>query len=437
MEKSKGIIILHGFMGSQLFAAEDIRDENKKIKFAKNERLWVYNPLMDGCFKVSWNPHKSLLPDADNRFEEDDRIEALACDYLGKSVNRITTAGIDDKQFGDYGADGEYGATNLYTDIVVRLKELFGDENVTFLNYDWRKGVEYASLNLKEIIDAIAKKYDAVYIVAHSMGGLVAIDYINKSKYAPKIRLITLGTPFFGAPKALYILNTGKAFPINFGMKALLKIGKNIRAGYDLLPTSDYMVNSLYLKMRQKIFQRNYRTSGAMHLVSDGMETPDAIGTAAFLKSDESGLNTFLLNQSYNLHKNLNALEAFNGMEYSCALVGYGKPTMTEVVIEKSLFYGANAFFNKRLLKSEVEYSSSATNDGDGTVPLVSSTMGGKIKAEKLFYMHELHSGLAHGKASIDFVAAKIENWDNPSNLNYSEKKVAVGFAENTENTKA
>lgn len=411
MSITTGIIILHGIMGSQLFAAEDIRNSRNKIQFKKNERLWIYNPLMDGCFKITWSPDKSLLPEADNRFDEDDKIEALACDAFGKSVNSITTSGINDKQFGDYGKDGQYGTVNLYTDIVLKLKSVFGDDNATFLNYDWRKGVENAVSDLKNDMDSIAERYDIVYIVAHSMGGLVAINYIKNSQYAKKIRLITLGTPFWGAPKALYILNTGKAFPINFGMKALLKIGKNIRSGYDLLPTSDYLNKRPYLTVQQKNLQFSYIASQTAHIISEGRETLDENSTPLFLKSDESGLNKYLLEQSSDFHKSLSALEIFNNMEYSCALVGYGKPTMTEVVLEKKAFYSANSFFRNKLLKNEAVYLGNNTDDGDGTVPLISSTMDNKIKKEKLAYLKELHNGLAHSNAAIDFVVAKIKDW--------------------------
>jgi hypothetical protein len=52
-----------------------------------------------------------------------------------------------------------------------------------------------------------------VNIVAHSMGGILARRYILDNPQSHSVsRLITVGTPWLGAPKAIYTLETGKFF---------------------------------------------------------------------------------------------------------------------------------------------------------------------------------------------------------------------------------
>jgi triacylglycerol esterase/lipase EstA (alpha/beta hydrolase family) len=48
--------------------------------------------------------------------------------------------------------------------------------------------------------------------MAHSMGGLVTQAYISYAPYAEKVaRAITLGTPYWGAPKSHTALLSGKS----------------------------------------------------------------------------------------------------------------------------------------------------------------------------------------------------------------------------------
>ncbi len=92
---------------------------------------------------------------------------------------------------------------NLYDEFIdngyVAEKDLFT------LPYDWRNSNVDNSKLLKDKIDEVKEKVDwpKVDIVAHSMGGLLAREYIESDYYNNDIdQLITLGTPNRGAPEA-------------------------------------------------------------------------------------------------------------------------------------------------------------------------------------------------------------------------------------------
>lgn len=64
---------------------------------------------------------------------------------------------------------------------------------------------------LKEIIEKerTLNPYSNFYIIAHSMGGLVATEFIRQGNGHLIDKLITLSTPFLGAPQAAYMFETG------------------------------------------------------------------------------------------------------------------------------------------------------------------------------------------------------------------------------------
>jgi pimeloyl-ACP methyl ester carboxylesterase len=105
---------------------------------------------------------------------------------------------------------------HTYDDLSKGLQKngYFADSRLFALPYDWRdSNVETARL-LKAKIEEIKKKehWPKVDIVAHSMGGLVAREYIEGDDYRDDIdQLITLGTPHNGAPEGYVMWEGGEA----------------------------------------------------------------------------------------------------------------------------------------------------------------------------------------------------------------------------------
>jgi pimeloyl-ACP methyl ester carboxylesterase len=94
-----------------------------------------------------------------------------------------------------------------YAKMIFRLR---ADYDLLVLPYDWRRSVTHTALNLPALLDdALANSpFDSVTLVGHSMGGLVAFDYLthpNTQAHAERRvkRCITLGAPFKGTLEAL------------------------------------------------------------------------------------------------------------------------------------------------------------------------------------------------------------------------------------------
>jgi pimeloyl-ACP methyl ester carboxylesterase len=86
--------------------------------------------------------------------------------------------------------------------------------------YDWRKSNVETALALKDYVGCVKIFYPnkKVDIVAHSMGGLVSRRYVldNPGDHGVE-KLITIATPFLGAPKAIHALETGVFIAPAFG----------------------------------------------------------------------------------------------------------------------------------------------------------------------------------------------------------------------------
>ncbi len=77
--------------------------------------------------------------------------------------------------------------------------------------YDWRRGVPVAAKGLEALVNEVLKETSAkhVVLVAHSMGGLVTQNYIEEGGADKVSRALTIGTPYWGAPKSLIALMNG------------------------------------------------------------------------------------------------------------------------------------------------------------------------------------------------------------------------------------
>lgn len=84
--------------------------------------------------------------------------------------------------------------------------------------YDWRRGVDPD--NARAIDEAVDKAlansggHDRVILVAHSLGGLVARDYVAGAGRGKVAALVAVGTPWLGAPKTARALLWGYSFDV-------------------------------------------------------------------------------------------------------------------------------------------------------------------------------------------------------------------------------
>jgi hypothetical protein len=76
-----------------------------------------------------------------------------------------------------------------------------------------------------------------VAIVAHSMGGLLARHICGRDDIGSLVRFVlTLGTPFYGAPKAAILLARGEGAPMPLPRRRLTDLARTLPSVYHLLP---------------------------------------------------------------------------------------------------------------------------------------------------------------------------------------------------------
>jgi len=143
-------------------------------------------------------------------------------------------------------------------------RELGNDHDVRFFAYDWRMDIEQVANRLESAVNEALVKSGAgrVDLVVHSMGGLVAKQMLTRTngqgqRYnEQKVRrMIFIGTPHFGAPKATLgpfgALDDFLKFGGWVGLhpRVVGYVAQNMAAAYQLLPsrplTSAYAVLSV------------------------------------------------------------------------------------------------------------------------------------------------------------------------------------------------
>lgn len=103
------------------------------------------------------------------------------------------------------------GELDIYNGAATFLDTIAPDRWDTY-TYDWRRAVSVSVAGLDAAIDALLDDTGAtrVVLMAHSMGGLVSRAYIDDPAHADKVsRFLTLGTPYWGAPKTHFALLGG------------------------------------------------------------------------------------------------------------------------------------------------------------------------------------------------------------------------------------
>jgi pimeloyl-ACP methyl ester carboxylesterase len=133
---------------------------------------------------------------------------------------------------------------------VLRARFLEDRDAIVEFPYDWRLSNEYTARRLKRtvepLLDARRHAYPAarLVLVGHSMGGLVARYYaecLDERKLTR--RVVTIGTPYQGAVKALSVLGNGYA---ELGPKKFHvgELARSLPSVAELLPTYDCLASA-------------------------------------------------------------------------------------------------------------------------------------------------------------------------------------------------
>ncbi|MEZ4731836.1 MAG: hypothetical protein R3E79_32345 [Caldilineaceae bacterium] len=114
--------------------------------------------------------------------------------------------------------------------------------------YDWRKSNAENATLLADYVGCIQKFYPevAIDILAHSMGGLLARRYLLDNPTAPAKRVITVGSPWLGTPKAILTLETGEFlgaganFALNLSNQEVKTLTRYFPGFHELLTSQAY-----------------------------------------------------------------------------------------------------------------------------------------------------------------------------------------------------
>jgi hypothetical protein len=217
------VIVLPGLMGSEL------------VDTASNEVLWG---LSDPRWYVSaWTGGRSLR-----------RLAVTDEDRAGGG--RIRATGL----LSAPAAAPVFHGAEPYTRLLAGVRRVAAHPDaVLAFPYDWRLSVEHNARQLAAVAERHLDRWrrhpywgprpvdpDDVRLsfVAHSMGGLVARQYIENSADPDTVRtVITLGTPFYGAVKAAFTLSTGHGAVPPLPRRRLRALARTLPGLHDLLPS--------------------------------------------------------------------------------------------------------------------------------------------------------------------------------------------------------
>lgn len=240
-------------------------------------------------------------------------------------------------------------------------------ENVDFwvYPYDWRKDLKIIARDLDKLITQTGASQ--VYIVAHSLGGLVAREYISDPTRAERVkRAVIVGTPFLGTPESFYSLLEGGCIskplwgaiclpPNKQVVKALVT---NYPSFYQIMPSEAYFTVK----------------GGGFYALDDKVDvtgkcpSPSCLSfNKTYVASIASNLNQELATKAYQFHSSLDAPSSWNGVPVDIVGGVYGNETIAGV----RQYSRYSWEFRQEVTIREPR----VTSQGDGTVTLLSVKM--------------------------------------------------------------
>lgn len=324
---------------------------------AKEKRAVIFLPGMVGS-GLGWNSEMYWTPDIG---EIDEDLRRLLLDANGNSIDTVAARRpIDDFYKKIQDALLQHDAND----------DSIADLDVYIFPYDWRLDNDIHARNIEEFINDM--NIDKVSIVAHSMGGVVASKFIANGNSDRVDKLITIGTPHLGAPKSLYVFETGNLIGgINdwFVSNGLKRLAPNMSSAYQLLPNTEYFSYAAPYYI-QKITDRGLFRSPKV----EKLTSYDA--SKQFLR-DRSWGNHYLIDKMAQFHQDISTSSTLNSVD-SYIIVGYNSGTQG---IIKQKFHKDGSF----------DSSDFEPINGDGTVPLASGTLGGRIEKEERFLGYDYY----------------------------------------------
>ena len=275
------------------------------------------------------------------------------------------------------------------------------NEDFFLFPYDWRKDISLTASLLDQKINEIKIQTGSpkVDIVAHSMGGLVARNYISDAGRATKVRkLFTLGVPHLGSVKFLKAIKFGDClfldfdpFCLSIAPSEVRDVIQNMVSGYELAPSQKYFD---FYNGQDNNHPYPYKTeSGALNY----NQIKSLLTTLNF--------NTSLFNLSEAFHTLDNSLFNTNGVDVT-VVAGSGQKTLGQIIEEKRISLLGIPYIHEDMINI----------NGDGTVPLFSASLNDPSKnlslfnSAKVFYTNQEHGNLVSSGPALNLVKNILNN---------------------------
>lgn len=127
-------------------------------------------------------------------------INRVDLPLFGLNRLELNAVGSDEADLHNLGRVEPLSVLSDYYGLLIQT--LMRSWKVLSFAYDWRKDIRVSGQKLAQFIQVYGRGFD-VYMVCHSMGGLVARvahDILLSTPNAPKVkRIVTLGTPHWGS----------------------------------------------------------------------------------------------------------------------------------------------------------------------------------------------------------------------------------------------
>jgi|GEM_PF-1708241 len=293
--------------------------------------------------------------------------------------------------YGDNVDDGDWKMTpfvNNYDGLIELLDKnsLIKDQDYFVWNYDWRKSIEEIKNKFNSFVSSKnLTSNDDIYLVGHSLGGVVARLWAQENKDNGNIKqVINLGSPNLGSLDVYSVWNGGEVLEYD----GISSVAFQILLG---LQNKGFLVTDL-----SKI--RSFAP-----VVKDLLPTFDYVSKNNNLVSWNS-LNSF---NNYLSDKNNSISNVSNKLN---SVVGVGMST-TEV-----LKLGGRSIYDELLgLWPDGELLSFTNNNGDGTVLQKSASFGTDNKSELITD----HGAIVND--SISVIANKLGLENKIINFSYSD----------------
>ncbi len=239
--------------------------------------------------------------------------------------------------------------------------------------YDWRLSSTDTAVGLKNWIDYALRATGAqqVQLIVHSMGGLVAREaLLAYPDYQRKVkRIIYMGTPFLGSPRAYQAIKLGYDFGIWIMQNETGKlIAQYSPAVYELLPSREYV-----------------RKNPFLYVNKNGMPVP--LSNEAYFDQQLGLTHPPLVKLGDRNHTRWDA-RTLRVQQY--VIIGNGVETLAGYRVDE------DGTFIPFIL------------NGDGTVPLTSAEHSAGDIAKR-YYTIEDHAGLPKDKYVIRQVAQLLQ----------------------------